>query len=362
MPKPVHIFEERMIGGNRKTCVLLDSVQSQANRFEIAVLNATKMSKELDVPYMEIDFAKTSIEDIGAYTTLEAPHRVFDAHIRDSVLDGQNFPDSDVGKSISEARPSNATALLRYAPTVLLLGGWNSTGVYGGLGTKFHRCMVSEIIGVDVPCEKYEGVDHRMITVPTNKRPGSKYDPFSISSKVKLSGSRMDWEIKESGNTKASNVNHGAIAPTLPEIGVTVDYAQQTTTISIAAMRRLHFMPNNIIDNELDWIARTALVALGLAGTMEMDMAGHFLRSRCHLIPELPKSNFEIVGYDGSTEMFDIDYDGVKKLHKNAVDAVRDAQGLEWEKEPVRLTPQDKVVQLIKKSRQHHMETEEQEG
>ncbi|HFA59192.1 MAG TPA: type I-U CRISPR-associated protein Cas7, partial [Rhodospirillales bacterium] len=34
---PTHVFEERMFGGERKSCVLLDSVQSQANRMELAL-------------------------------------------------------------------------------------------------------------------------------------------------------------------------------------------------------------------------------------------------------------------------------------------------------------------------------------
>ena len=359
-PKPVHVFEERMIGGEKKTCVLLDSVQSQANRFEAAILDATRAQK-MEVPYMEIDFTKTSVDDIGTYTTLEAPHRVFDAHIRDSMIDGQKFPDSDVGKEIASATPSNAVGLLRYAPTVLLLGGWNSTGLYGGLGTKFHRCMVSEIVGVNIPHEEYKGKDQRTVIVPTSKRPGSKNDPFNISSKVKLGGNRLDWEIREAGKDKASNVNHGAIAPDLQEIGVTMDYAQQTTTISIAAMRRLHFTPDNT-DNELDWIARTALVTLGLAGITEMDATGHFLRSRCHLVPEPPKARFEIVRYDGSSEALDVDHEEVKKLYKKAVEAVKDTKELGWEKEPVRLTPQDKVVQLIEKSRQYHIDDKDQGG
>ena len=87
-------------------------------------------------------------------TVLEAPHRLADAIFRDSLLDGTLFRLSDAGRAVTEAQPQNATALFRYSPTGLLFGMWDSTGPKGGLGSKFQRAYVSEIIGLDAQIGK----------------------------------------------------------------------------------------------------------------------------------------------------------------------------------------------------------------
>jgi CRISPR-associated protein Csb1 len=47
-----YAMEERVIEGKRVPCVLLDSVQSQANRMELALLEATRAGK-INVPLAE---------------------------------------------------------------------------------------------------------------------------------------------------------------------------------------------------------------------------------------------------------------------------------------------------------------------
>ena len=44
--------------------------------------------------------------------------------------------------------------MYRYAPTCLLFGMWDSTGPKGGLGSKFQRSYVSEIVGFDAQVGK----------------------------------------------------------------------------------------------------------------------------------------------------------------------------------------------------------------
>lgn len=84
-------------------------------------------------------------EPIGRVTSLEAPHRVADAILRDSELNGVAFRSSDEGKKIGQATLRNATPLFELCPTALLFGIWDSTGPKGGLGVKFQRAIVSEI-------------------------------------------------------------------------------------------------------------------------------------------------------------------------------------------------------------------------
>jgi hypothetical protein len=69
--------------------------------------------------------------------------------LRDSLHDGQPFRKSELGKSLDQASLQNATPLYQLCPTALIFGLWDSTGPKGGLGAKFQRALVSEIIGVN---------------------------------------------------------------------------------------------------------------------------------------------------------------------------------------------------------------------
>ena len=136
-----YAVEERQIGDTDtvSVTVLLDSVASQANRAELALLEGWERG-ELIFPVPFVDFIDHGdVLDYEKLTVLEAPHRLADAIFRDSLLDGTLFRLSDMGRSITDATPRNATALFRYSPTSLLFGMWDSTGPKGGLGSKFQR-------------------------------------------------------------------------------------------------------------------------------------------------------------------------------------------------------------------------------
>ena len=83
----------------------------------------------------------------------------------------------------------------------LLFGAWHSTGEGGGLGAKFARCLVSEIIAVNTPID--EVTDSRTGEVEartSGRRTGSRIDPLGILSKVPIYQSRLnasDWTAFE---------------------------------------------------------------------------------------------------------------------------------------------------------------------
>ena len=162
-----YVVEERQVGDSDKTTttVLLDSVASQANRAELALLEGWERG-ELQFPVPYVDFTVSDeIMDFNKLTVLEAPHRIADAIFRDSLLNDTLFRLSDVGIAITDATPRNATALFRYSPTALLFGMWDSTGPKGGLGSKFQRAYVSEIVGFDAQ---------------VGKKVGSRLDPLQL--------------------------------------------------------------------------------------------------------------------------------------------------------------------------------------
>ncbi len=120
---PRHVFETRRIDGQDIQCVLIDSVQSQANRLEEALLTACS-EERIELPMIAVDFAGSDVDDIGRITSLEAPHRIFDAIIRDSELDGVPFPNSDPGLRLQEAKLRNATVVFELSPSALVFGAW----------------------------------------------------------------------------------------------------------------------------------------------------------------------------------------------------------------------------------------------
>jgi CRISPR-associated protein Csb1 len=143
--------EKRRIPGREDPveCVLLDSVQSQANRMEEALQQAVDEGR-VSIPVIDVDFSGNELlTEIGRVTSLQAPHRIADAILRDSLLDGVPFRRSELGKRLDAVSFANATPLYELCPTALLFGMWDSTGPKGGLGAKFQRAMVSEIVGID---------------------------------------------------------------------------------------------------------------------------------------------------------------------------------------------------------------------
>src|SRR5208337_1797114 len=148
---PRHVYERRRLNGQEVWCVLIDSVQSQANRLEECLLGAIRGG--VPIPHVLVDFSEYDLDGLTEITSLDAPHRIYDAILRDSLLDGGPFMESVVGERLAKAKAEDASALLEVSPTALLFGAWYSTGEGGGFGAKFARCLVSEIVGVDVPIE-----------------------------------------------------------------------------------------------------------------------------------------------------------------------------------------------------------------
>ncbi len=349
-PAP-HVFETRRIDGMDVRCVLIDSVQSQANRLEEALLRLIRAGR-ISLPYLFVDFTgqKTKLaidekmgvkfgqgkeydlSDLGEITSLEAPHRVFDAIFRDAELDGKPFSESPLADRLRTAKPQNAGALFDASPTALLFGAWNSTGG-GGLGAKFTRCVVSEVIGVGAAL---------------GKKTSSRIDPLGIRAEARVLGGPSDWvvakNLKGEKNLKPSRINHSNIKPEVVPGGVTIDYALHTAVITCAGLRRLTFRG---VKDEV--AGRAVLAALGLVALTELDHQGYSLRSRCDLVGD-GDPPFELVRADGSTEPVGLDRDNAIDLLKSTIIAAK-AAGLEWSREPVRLVPQQRLTQLVALSR-----------
>lgn len=345
-----YAHETRRIDGASVACVLLDSVQSQANRMEEA-LQALWVDKRIALPVVEVDFAKIAPE-VGKVTSLTAPHRVSDALLRDSMLGDTLFRLSDLGKSFTEATPRNAASLFKICPTALVFGLWDSTGPKGGLGSKFARALVSEIVGIGAI---------------GGSKTASRIDPTGIVTKAgevleaKETAQRWTLDPKDArldskgkpvkvGDGRVSEVNHSNIPPTIDELagGVTVDRVEHSVVLSLAGLRKLHF-------GKADIQARAVLGALGLLAVIASEARGHDLRSRCLLIPRKGHSlKLEVVDGVGETTPIDLDLKGAIALFTAAVEAL--PPELKFDKQPgvpiATLTPSEKLASLITRSRE----------
>jgi CRISPR-associated protein Csb1 len=252
-----YAIEDRQVRGSdgkllKVPTVLLDSVQSQANRMELTLLKAVD-AKRIRMPLLVVDFGADTddpvLREVGRLTALETPHRMCDAIFRDSVMDGVPFRQSALGNELNSAKSANATAVFKMCPSALVFGFWDSTGPRGGLGAKVQRALVSEIVGYE--CE-------------SGKRPASRIDPLQIQNNVDIlkragGGWTFDETFAARNNDgpirqKPSEINHGNITPSLTHEnkntrkqelnhgGVTLAYAVQHTVLSLAALRRLRFL------------------------------------------------------------------------------------------------------------------------
>ncbi|MFP4349489.1 MAG: type I-U CRISPR-associated RAMP protein Csb1/Cas7u, partial [Desulfococcaceae bacterium] len=148
-----YAVEDRLLNGESVPCVLIDSVQSQANRMEVALLEAARGNR-ITLPIIETTFEDPRLLKSFTVTSLEAPHRIADAIFRDSLI-GENgdkimFRKSAKGKILDNADVRNAAGLFGLCPTALVFGVWDSTGPRGGLGAKIQRAIVSEMVAYNV--------------------------------------------------------------------------------------------------------------------------------------------------------------------------------------------------------------------
>lgn len=327
-------------------CVLLDSVQAQANRLEDALqaaIDARRFSTS-PIPLVQVDFSgEDLLNAVGKITSLQAPHRVADAILRDSLLDGQPFRKSAVGAKLDHVSQQNATALYEMCPTALVFGIWDSTGPKGGLGAKFQRAYVSEVIGINAII---------------GKKTSSRIDPLQIrSAALVIKGSDSSYKLadsdKQKGAVKPSEINHGNIRPDVADNGgVTLDYAEQTAVLSLPALRRLHFpLADGTRSTAIDAAGQTVLAALALTAAALAAESGFDLRSRCLLWPIGPLT-WEILDKPGATPaQLTIDSTNAIEVLAEAV-AAADALGLKWRKEPLLLKPSPQLVALLRRSQE----------
>lgn len=361
----VYAIERRRVSGREEpvTCVLLDSVQSQANRMEQALQDRIDAGK-VKIPLLVVDFSEHDptgdldadakagrlIDPVGRVSSLQLPHRLADAILRDSQINGTDFRKSDKGKALNTISVSNATPVFELCPTALVFGMWDSTGPKGGLGPKFERTMVSEIVGIGAEIG--------------DLRRGVRRDPLEIRAAVEVrKAADKSWAVagpEDKGRevVAPSKINHSSVPfPKQRESktsdnffdGVTIEYAEQVTTLSLICLRRLRFPLDGSHDEGRDATARALLVALGLCAATLAFESGVDLRSRSLLWPD-GAMVWQLLDRPGEDPVdFSLTGNEAVALLDGAVAAARKA-GLPWQEEPVVLKPSPELLKLVRLS------------
>ena len=352
----VYVDEDRWLDGEQVRCVLLDSVQSQANRMEEALLEAQRLGR-MTLPSLEVDFGAVGLPQYGRLSVLQAPHRIADAILRDSWCDGEPFRKSPIGQRFVSARPLNATGLLETCPTALVFGVWDSTGFgTGGLGAKFARVVASEIVGVGVVEGRRAAV--RVDPLGIQKQAATIYEsdgPFGWTpdeKKARHDDKQQPIRLKRGGTAadagRPSVINHGNIITDIGRGGVTFRYALQTTVLSLAGLRKLRFPDEQGRDTPgRDLAARTYLAALGLCAIALQYEAGYDLRSRCVLVPEARRTEL-VPNHVAPAEEIALSADGAIKIYEEARGAA-EKEGFQLS-QSVTLRPSAELEQLIKRN------------
>jgi CRISPR-associated protein Csb1 len=317
-----------------------------------------------------------------------------DAILRDSLLGDRPFRQSDEGKALDQVSARNATPLFRLCPTALLFGMWDSTGPKGGLGAKFARAMVSEIIGIDAAfgtktSSRVDPIIHKNPPLYEDKdgnptpeealaaQVHGKAKPYAKKlSELNLGNVTPDMAryaakaiTKENSQTvdpmrpDGDYIKAGRLAPG----GVTIASAEQTVVLSLPALRRLCFPAEGQLwkptpeQTRRDEAARTVLAALGLCAVALAAEKGLDLRSRCLLWPE-HELKWELLGKPGSAAVeYELDAAKAVALLKEAV-AHAERIGLSWREEPLLLKPSPRLVALLKKSQELAAATGAEDG
>lgn len=330
--------------GNPVQAVLVDSIQSQANRLEEALQDALDAG-DVSFPVLDLVFPFDGRDN--HITNLVAPHRSVDAYFRDAERDGIDWESTPVGKELLAATARTARPLFRQTPTDLFLGHWESQRKTQR-SRKIARAYSSEMIGLNPQMGRSAAV---------------RIDPFEIVGAMKVSLPKgtppAEWVFvgDSKAGEKPSKVNLGNVPSTEDGkeprtwVGTSVTAVDRLGFISFAALQRFSFPDaDRTPDRAIDAAGRAVLAALALYGDRRaFASAGLFLRSGCDLVLRSEALSFLSTG-----EVLDplaVNVADAADLVKHAV-AKAAALGLTFA-DSITLQPKAKLVQLVEQSMRH---------
>lgn len=325
--------------------IVIDNVPSQANRLEEAL---RRHRESMGLPEFVLDFS--DIKHLPPHlprnlSSFQFPHRNADAYLRDAVLDGEPFINSELGKSIFDATAQNCGPLIAWFPQALLYGFWQSHLGKKRSNSKHARAWVSEIIGWQPATTKT-----RIL--------GLKGDDLNLSKDVPITSNpddRTQWEVGKAKNItggkadKLSEIGHGQVPLTGNDASlaaISFTHISQQATVSFAQLRRVRI--DNRFPSEKNAACRALLVALGLHAHQLAFSHGFSLRSGADLRPQVTR-----VTYLGSDTDSQVSLGSVNATHELLEEAKVHAVSIGvpldgWNEQPKVLKPKKNLWDAIR--------------
>lgn len=348
--KGAYAYERRFLDGEPRTAVLIDSKQSQLNRCEAALSLAISEGHPLlsRMPRITVTYERDGCTE--EYSDLTLPHRVFDGHIRAGTADGVPVTQAEAYRTIRNATPANARALLDASPVSLIFGSWDSSR--SSRQGRWRSALVGEIVGF---C-----ADDK-----TAMRGGARVDPVGMQiqlseAELRALADRQRAELsaktykkaseeagkakdkKENGNKKvsASMLGLGGIPPALETLaGVACQSIIRSHVLSFATLRQIRFGAGP----EGDAACRALLAAVALNALARSD-AELYLRANCDLRERKPP----VVELDqrggGRVVLEPLPIDAADALLGEALQTAGQAAGVSWDGVFMRVTGDPAIV------------------
>lgn len=309
-------IHERFIDGKPVLAIELDSVGSAANRIEEALFELYG-NGEYPLPVSDTTIPIPNGEPV-AISTLEAPHRLFDAWLRRSAAEKGDglFQDSEHGLEISRARMSALDPILETSTHDLLLGTWDShrKGPHGQL--RVARSFTSSLIGLEPveqakfaarrdPLNLGDASESKAGESGKGKAPTKRLSELGLSSVPPQRS--VPYREDDKGNSREFG---GKVAD--HRGGVSISSARYIGFLSLSGLRHLGFVKYDPVE------VRVLLATLALYGVLLRSASGWDLRARCSLVPSAPLS-FTLVGPNGAREQLDFGLDEAKRAFEEQV-------------------------------------------
>jgi CRISPR-associated protein Csb1 len=341
-------------GDQRKvvSAVVIDNEPSQANRLEATL---DDRADQLGLPRLLLDLSEAEPlppQLPRVLSSFRFPHRHADAYLRDAMLDGTRFKDTDVGKAVFGATADNPVALMQWFPQSLLFGFWQSHLGKGAQASqaKLARSWRSSIVGYNPattetrqlglkgdPLNLTLGTEGRVEHDPTDEADWSVLEP-----KAKADKGRESARLSEIGHGQVI-VAEGGDQPPAPA-GISFESIEQQATVSIPDLRRVWAG-----DAQANAAARALLVALGLLAHVGTFGRPFSLRSGCDLRPQ--ETVWTWLGAAGDEQVDPLSTDEAASVLGDCV-AAAEAAGLpvgsSWAQEPLTLRPSPELVKVIR--------------
>lgn len=206
--------------------------------------------------------------------TADFAHRVYDALLRDSLLDGTPWTQTEVGQQLANSSVRDATALYRHAPATLLFGGWDS---HTGKSAPFR-------IARSISSEIWASNGEVMSRLATKGSPVmiTKDERVYLNEDHVLETGEAPQGTKQQ---RPSEVGLGSVPSEAEAKGIIVDAdsIKLNGSISLTRLNRYRFPINGEHNPEVDKAARNVIACTGLYMlTMHLE-SGLDLRSGCDL-------------------------------------------------------------------------------